>query len=331
MGSRIIIKLDYNNSLLDIQVEDNGPGICPDDIRKLFQPFVQVGIASAQTGSGLGLAITRQIVEAMGGETGVESQEGKVSVFWARIPAHTCQREDKSNGDEKNRVVVGLAQDYKHLKVLIVEDNTENRRLIKNLMAVLKVNIKEATNGREAVEIFREWKPDLIWMDVRMPVMDGKEAARIIRSLPGGDNVIIIALTADSLGDGKEKIFESGMDDCILKPCRTEDVYSCMKRHLKLEFVTQKAPENGIISPGGPAAGQEIKQEHLAKLLRELDETLIKDLHEAVLLLNSHDMSSVLEKIDRINPDLSEILRQLDKEIKYDVILHAIKEVTSKT
>ena len=330
MGSRITIKIDYNNGILDIQVADNGLGICPDDIRKLFQPFVQIGSASEQTGSGLGLAITRQIVEAMKGETGVESHEGRGSVFRARIPASPCPMEADFEERVKSEIVVGLEPSHRDLKVLIAEDNPENRRLIRNLMAVLMVRIREAANGREAVEIFREWKPDFIWMDVRMPVMDGKEAARIIRSLPGGDKTIIVALTADSFGDGRDKIFESGMDDLVLKPCRTEDVYRCMKRHLKLEFVTEQSPDNGVVAPGGTVSGPDIKRGHLVKLLRDLDETLIKELHEAVLLLNSHDMSRVLEKIDRINPDLSEILAQLDKEIKYDIILHAIKEVTKE-
>ncbi len=328
MGSKITIKIDYDDGILDIRVADNGPGICPDDIRKLFQPFVQVGSASEQTGSGLGLAITRQIVEAMKGETGVESREGRGSVFWARIPAATCPSESGSAEQMKNEIVVGLEQGYRDLKVLIVEDNPENRRLLRNLMAVLKVNVREAANGREAVEIFREWKPDLIWMDIRMPVMDGKEAASIIRSLPGGDKAVIVALTADSLGDGREKIFEAGIDDLVLKPCRTEDVYSCMKRHLGLKFLTEESPDNGVVSPGGMASGHGIKKERLVALLGELDDTLVMDLHEAVLLLDSHDMSRVLEKIEKVNPDLAEMLAQLDKEIRYDIILDAIKEIT---
>ncbi len=330
MGSKITIKIGYKNGILDIQVADNGPGICPDDIKKLFQPFVQIGSASEQTGSGLGLAITRQIVEAMKGQTGVESHEGRGSVFWAKIPASPCPIDADLQERVKKEIIVGLKPGHRGLKVLIAEDNPENRRLIRNLMAVLKVNIREATNGREAVEIFREWKPDFIWMDLRMPVMDGKEAARIIRSLPGGDKTIIVALTADSFGDGRAKIFESGMDDLVLKPCRADDVYKCMKRHLKLEFVTEQSPDNGVIAPGGTVSGPVIKKGQLVKLLRDLDETLIKELHEAVLLLNSHDMSRVLEKIEKVNPDLSDILAQLDKEIKYDIILHAIKEVTNK-
>ncbi len=330
MGSKITIKIDYNNGILAIQVADNGPGICPDDIKKLFQPFVQIGSASEQTGSGLGLAITRQIVEAMKGETGVESHEGRGSVFWAKIPASPCPIDADLQERVKNEIIVGLKPCHRDLNVLIAEDNPENRRLIRNLMAVLKVNIREATNGREAVELFREWKPDFIWMDLRMPVMDGKEAARIIRSLPGGDKTIIVALTADSFGDGRDKTFQYGMDDLVLKPCRAEDVYNCMKRHLKLEFVTEQSPDNGATPPEARVSGPDVKKGQLVKLLRDLDETLIKELHEAVLLLNSHDMSSVLKKIEKVNPSLAKILSQLDKEIKYDIILNTIKKVTNK-
>ncbi len=322
----ICLHLAYQSDTLLIEVIDHGPGIDPSDLKKLFQPFVQVGSASDKTGFGLGLAITRQIVEAMSGETGVESQKGKGSRFWAKIPMSPCKEIDKAKLARAKRHVIGLDPSQRQLKVLIAEDKPNNRLLLRNILSVLKVHIKEATNGKEAVKIFKEWQPNFIWMDLRMPQMDGMEATRIIRSMPGGDKVVIVALTASAFDDEKNTILQCGMDDFVLKPCTAEQVYTCMKQHLDLEFIMQENVCDASNLGDTPHPGSAYEFTKLVEMLRDLPPSILQELQDSVLLLNIQDMALVLEKIAETNSELAKIIGRLGEQIRYDMILDAIEK-----
>ncbi len=329
----VILRLQAKEDRLVIEVIDNGPGIAPKDIQKIFEPFVQVEGASKNTGTGLGLAITRQIVQAMNGQTGVSSSPGRGSRFWAEIPYRRCHADEITDRDRLHRgEITGLDPAQQGLKVLIVEDEANNRRLLKEILSVLKVRIREAQNGKEAVEAFREWQPDFIWMDIRMPDMDGEEATRIIRKLPGGDRVIIVALSASAFNKERQAVQESGMDDFVLKPITSDTIYDCMKRHLGLRYTydSEGTGVEGLVFDRKPDTEPDENQE-LVPLLRSIDRSLIDELYNASLLLSMDEMRGVIERVEKQDRRLAALLRNLSTEFRYDLIIEAVKELRDRT
>jgi PAS domain S-box-containing protein len=200
------------------EVEDTGPGISEEDRKRIFKPFVQLkGQGVVETGTGLGLAISRQYVELMGGKIDVTGVKGKGSLFFFEIPVKELPLEERTIAPERGRVI-GMEGGQPRYRLLIAEDQLENRILLHKILDPLKVDIREAENGKEAVEIFKQWDPDLIWMDIRMPVMDGLEATHRIKSTDAGAHTKIIAITAQALEDDRMRIMKAGCDDFIRKP-----------------------------------------------------------------------------------------------------------------
>ena len=240
------------------EVEDSGPGISQEDCQRIFVPFVQLGDqAPAQAGTGLGLAICKQYVELMGGQIGVTSQPGKGSVFYFEIPVSILP--SVAERDElKHRRILGLAEGQPRHRLLIVEDQPENRLLLRRLLDPLGFELREAVNGQEAVALFEQWHPDLIWMDIRMPVMDGLEAVRRIRATKAGADTKIIALTAHALEEEREPIMAAGCDDLVRKPFREQELFDALARHLRLKFIYEEGTASGKHAGGAgacPASG----------------------------------------------------------------------------
>jgi CheY-like chemotaxis protein len=217
---------------LRFEVEDSGPGISKEDQERVFFPFVRLGNgAPIEAGAGLGLAITKQYVELMGGKIGVASEPGKRSVFHFEIPVGVLPTVETPAESGRGRIT-GLAEGQPCLRILIAEDQRENRLLLRKFLEPLGFELREAVNGQEAVALFEEWRPHLIWMDLRMPVMDGLEAARRIKTTGAGNRTKIVALTAHALEDERKRILAAGCDDLVRKPYREDELFDVMARHL---------------------------------------------------------------------------------------------------
>jgi CheY-like chemotaxis protein len=148
--------------------------------------------------------------------------------------------------------VTGLASGQPRRRILIAEDQRDSQILLIKLMADLGLEVKVAQNGEECIQIFQDWKPDLIWMDQRMPVMDGGEATRRIRELPGGEQVKIVAVTASALKEQEETFRASGMDDYIRKPYRLDEIYRNLETQLGLKLVyaeSDSESEAALVAP----------------------------------------------------------------------------------
>jgi signal transduction histidine kinase len=168
---------------LAFEVCDTGPGIARQDLPNLFQPFVQTAAGhQSHEGTGLGLAISRQFVELMGGHIDVKSTLGKGATFTFTIQAQPASPKDLAPEPPPRRVI-GLATGQPTYRILVVEDRWENRHLLVNLLELVGFEVREARDGREAIALWQSWQPHLIWMDMRMPVMDGYEATRQIRAM----------------------------------------------------------------------------------------------------------------------------------------------------
>ena len=207
-----------------VAVEDTGHGISEEEMGALFQPFHQTAAGTRVSGgTGLGLAISHEFVRLLGGEIKVESRLGSGSTFMFHIQM-SLGKADAVAKKEEGRRVRYLDPGQVPPRVLIVDDNDDNRAIVGNLLGHVGFEVQKAKNGHDAIEIFDKWQPALILMDVRMPVMDGYEATRRIRKGTGGRDVKIIIMTAGAFTPSREEALIAGADDFMVKPFRETEL-----------------------------------------------------------------------------------------------------------
>jgi PAS domain S-box-containing protein len=240
---RVVLELDRKPANhYGFQVIDTGPGIPEEDQARILEPFQQSESGRFQTGTGLGLSLSKELVELMGGHLSLESEEGKGSSFFftVELPPATAPVQKRSNrGNEGDECLL----EGNTLKALIVDDVEVNRQLLIDILRKSGIEISEAENGKEAVEQAETFKPDIIFMDIRMPVMDGKEATMEIHRLYGHDRFKIVALTASVFHQEKKEDFDKLFDDYISKPFRIERIFKCIQDLLGVKFDRKKRPQ----------------------------------------------------------------------------------------
>lgn len=302
-------------SHLQIEVEDSGPGITPEDQHRIFEPFVQLGDQGANKGTGLGLAITRQFVQLMGGSISLESIPGKGSLFKVELPLKEVMDADIAKPKEmETGEVLGLAPGQPEYRILIVEDQRDNQLLLTNLMESAGFLVKVAENGKLGVELFQSWLPHLIWMDRRMPVMDGMEATRRIRELPGGKEVKIVAVTASAFVEQRAEMLNAGMDDFVRKPYRSNEIYECLSKQLGVLYSYQCPPE-----PEQPAMAL------TPEMLSVLPEELRDELTNALKSLETKRIALAIERVASYDRALQKTLNHLAENFDYATILKALR------
>lgn len=208
------VTLDYAVEGEDVRfwVEDTGTGIDQEHLRNIFERFVKLN--NFVQGTGLGLSISKSIVEQMGGHIGVESQLGKGSRFWFMVPIGACECTPEQPA-EAPVPFLAAARDGKRPLLLVAED-TESNYLLVSLMLRKEYDILHAADGKEAVRLCEEARPDAVLMDIQMPVMDGLEATRQIRS--SGSRIPIIAVTAFAYDRDRQRALDAGCNEYLAKP-----------------------------------------------------------------------------------------------------------------
>lgn len=301
-----------------IEVEDTGIGINKNDQTRIFDPFVQVGKPATQKGTGLGLSIVREYIKLLGGEIIVESTPEVGSLFRVILPVIKAEESDVLDSGTINEKVIGLQPGQQEYRVLIVEDQLENQLLLQRLLTDAGFTVKLAQNGKEGIALFESYHPHFIWMDRRMPVMDGLETTKRIRALAGGKEVKIAAVTASAFADQRHEMLAAGMDDFVRKPYRPSEIFDCMTRLLGVRFIH----ENAV----GTTAASTIS----TALLLTLNANLRKELNDALVLGNTEQISNLIILIEQQHSELAEKLRHYASTYNYLPILNGLEAVENQ-
>jgi PAS domain S-box-containing protein len=240
---RIVGEVSEIPRCLCFEVEDTGAGISEAEVLTLFQPFVQTDSGKrSQEGTGLGLSISYNYVRLMGGQMFVISKVGEGSTFRFYIPVKSLDLFSLDSTTKSLRRVIGIEGNQGY-RILIAEDMRLNRQLLTRILSPLGIEVREVSNGQDAIDVWQSWSPHLIWMDVRMPIMNGQEAASAIReieamrNIPNSQKVRIIALTASLVDFREEDLFLNGFDGFLSKPFTEDKVFERMAEHLNLKYI----------------------------------------------------------------------------------------------
>lgn len=303
---------------LQFAVEDTGPGIALHELDKLFEVFsqTQTGQQSGE-GSGLGLSISHRFVRLMGGELRVHSEVGRGTTFTFAIPVRPLETSDKPSRQRHNRVLA-LQPGQPTYRILAVDDRAINRQLLVQLLQPLGFEVREAVNGQEAVEICQDWQPHLIWMDMRMPVMNGYEATKKIKAAEMAP--VVIALTASSFEQERVSILAVGCDDMIRKPFREADIFRAMAQHIGVRFIYDEPNQQAHLHPS-------IHQDELPLMLAQLPATLRNRLEMAVTEMHMQQVDQLIKEVYHHHDELAEVMAQLAQNFAYTQILEAIQKV----
>ncbi|HEV2292911.1 MAG TPA: PAS domain S-box protein [Tepidisphaeraceae bacterium] len=298
---------------LRIEIEDSGPGISLDDQDKLFRHFEQTKSGQqAGTGTGLGLAISQEFVRLMGGAITVNSNVGKGSVFVIQLPLKEGDAQEVQTKD-KPRHVLRLQPGQAACRVLVADDVEDNRQLLAQLLTPIGFEVRLATNGAEAVQEFEQWRPHLVLMDFRMPVMDGHEAIRQIRAMTGGNEPKVIAVTASAMDENRQELMAIGADDFIGKPFREADLFQKIQDHVGVQYVY--ADDSATTAPEEQVP--DLTPESLAGCAAEL----IESLRDAVITADLDQLLIKINNVEACDPGVARGLRRLAEAFQYEKLL----------
>ncbi|BAY65429.1 multi-sensor hybrid histidine kinase [Calothrix brevissima NIES-22] len=347
--------LEDRDLRLYFEVEDTGPGIDPQEIHLLFEAFGQTETGrQSQQGTGLGLTISRKYIQMLGGDITVTSNPGEGSKFTFDIQISPACASEIQNQQNKQKIL-GLAANQGEYRILVVDDVKESRLVLVKMLTAIGFIVQEATNGQEAIAQSLAWKPHLIFMDMRMPIMDGYEATKAIKkqiqigykeknftpklgnlnnqltdqllTIPGFTNretshvPIIVALTASAFEEERQKILSIGCDDFIRKPFTQEVLLEKISEHLGVKYVSPDETVN-------PAASQETdifpSEGEVIWHLSQMPQLWLTNIRHAAASC-SDDM--ILELLAQLPPEQSQIFRVLG-ELAHNYQFEKIMELT---
>ncbi|NEQ51245.1 MAG: response regulator [Leptolyngbya sp. SIO3F4] len=290
-------------SILHLEIEDSGPGIPETDLDQLFIPFEQAtaGIKIKQ-GTGLGLSITDKFVNLMGGEITASSTVGVGTCFHVSLPIEIA---DSASFPVQRYTgkVVGLVPGQPDYRMLIVDDEPDNCLVMLDFLRPVGISVRQANNGQEAIEIWREWQPHLIWMDLRMPEMDGYEATRRIREeverIREEKCPVIIALTASVFEGKQELMLQAGFDDFVLKPFQEERIWEKIGEYLGAEFVYDSVDDSPELISA--TTSEPVTTDELVAALHAMPVEWVNELKQAASYLKGKRVKQLLSEMSAVS------------------------------
>ncbi|HQR36983.1 MAG TPA: two-component regulator propeller domain-containing protein [Blastocatellia bacterium] len=319
----VVLRAFWRDARAIFEVEDTGLGISPNEIDNLFGAFVQTESGRlSQEGTGLGLAISRNYAHLMSGDIAVTSEPGRGTTFRVDV---SLPATDETHQPAAERFVIGIEPGQPPIRILVVDDTLENRKLLVKLLSSVGFQVREAANGKEAVEMRTRWHPHLIFMDIRMPVMDGVTATREIRTREaamagqGRTPAKIIALTASVFERDQRRVLDAGCDDLVWKPFRESTIFDKLIEHLGVRFVYEAPRETGRDAHAADD-GKLLSPARLAALPREL----IDDLTHAVGVGDVEALHEIINRICDVDEPLGNELRHLARRYQFEEILETV-------
>lgn len=307
---------------LYFSVEDTGPGIEPAEMDQLFTAFEQTKIGRVSNeGTGLGLSICHKFVELMGGELQAKSTLGEGSVFFFNVLLRlqeTSIIDTVKQADLEQQKVIGIASGQPQYRILAVDDVAASRLLLNKLLTEIGFLVREAGDGQEAIDLWQQWHPDLILMDMRMPKVDGYEATRRIKAQPEGKETVIIALTASAFEEERVVILSAGCDDFMRKPFKEAELITKIGQCLDIDYLYE---ENIDTSANSPVLLEELTQESL----KVMPEEWRSQLYEAAAQVDNQEIFQLLAEIPDEYESLAQGLENLAEQFRCDKIIDLAK------
>ena len=337
-------------------VEDTGPGIAPEDLDLIFEAFTQTATGrKSSEGTGLGLPISRKFVQLMGGDITVSSMFGKGTIFQFEVEV-SLSFATEIPFLQPTRRVIGLEPGQPNYRILVVDDAPESRLLLVKLIAALGFSVQEAVNGQEALEQWNSFQPDLIWMDMRMPILDGYEATQQIKAreqdrgkegeiTPGGEvphplapirKTVIIALTASAFEEERHLVVSVGCDDFVRKPFREEVIFEKMAQYLGVRYVYEELPalgRTGQIAVSGGIEGSKLDSSFVLQpaSFQVMPLEWTDKLYEAVDSVDDEAIFRLIEQIPPADAPLAQSIVGLIKGFRYDRLIDLMEAAGIRT
>ncbi|MCX7593392.1 MAG: PAS domain S-box protein [Fischerella sp.] len=333
-------KLRTNNQgqmTINFEITDTGPGISPEEFTQLFQAFGQTETGrKSQQGTGLGLAISRKYVQLMGGEISVNSTIGVGSTFAFYIQISLVPASEIKTTITAHRQVISLAPDQGEYRILVVDDANDSRWPLVKLLTSIGFSVREAANGAEAISVWESWQPHLIFMDMRMPVMDGYEATREIKARAMGNGketisnsqTIIIALTANAFEEQRQAMMAAGCDDFINKPFREELLLEIISQYLGVRY-HYKEENNQIFKEKQTNTKQILNSTDLVALLSEMPSEWMTQVYHAAAQCSDDMILELLEQIPPEKSSLVDFIADLAKNFQFEKIMELTNTASS--
>ena len=311
-GIAVRVRVDKNGELIShlvVEIQDSGIGIPENELSNLFKHFVQTssGIKKG-SGTGLGLALSRELALLMGGNITVTSEVGKGSVFTFHVEIKDGDIERVEAKSTKR--VFCIAKGQKTFRILVVDDKEENLNVAVNLLKMVGFETNEASNGEEAIAKFEAWNPDLILMDMRMPVMDGYEATRRIKLTEKGAKTPIVALTAGTFKEELSRIESLGIQGYIRKPFQEDELFSTIGKIHGVKYIYDDETNLG-------KQKYYYDDEFIVEDIAKLPESFVIQMLEAVEVADINKLKQLINNIEHENSQLAQYFMTLAKNYDY--------------
>ncbi len=303
---------------LRLVVQDSGNGITPEDIAQIFNPFIQASMTTkGKEGTGLGLTISHEFARLLGGDLEAYSsgKPGEGATFTLSLPLEVVKLgETQTMSRPQRKRAVHLEPGQPIYRLLVADDRLENSDLLVMLLTQLGFEVRSARNGQEALDLWHSWQPHMIWMDLRMPVMDGIDATQRIQeevqTNPALVRPVIIAISASVLGEAQKRIFEAGCDAFVAKPFREHEIIEALEHHLGAQFVyiEEQEPEVSL------ALALKMPED-------EIDASWYTELRQAAIEANLGHMLLLIDQLEAKQPRLAMQLRAWVETFAYDKLI----------